>query len=244
MKMLTLFAYAILLVTLSVSPASALTVPETLTYEVSWKGMKAGSAVQEVTAVGEELRIVQTIHSSGFLSSFFISIDNKTESVIPRQATGPGLPRFFKENINEGKFHTQKEARFNFTSLRVDSKDLLKKTETSDPISARTYDSLSSVYYIRSIELVPGQSILFDVYDFKHIWNTEVRVVKREEIRTPLGKFKTLMVTSQLKFEGVPARVGNATLWLTDDIRHIPVRMRIKVKVGELELTLVKGPSP
>src|SRR4051812_38545604 len=133
MKMLSYFAHAILLVILLVSPTLALTVPETLTYEVSWKGMTAGSAVQEVTAQGDELRIVQTIRSSGLLSSI-ISIDDKTESVIAHQASRLGLPRFFRENINEGKFHAQKEARFNFTSLRVDSRDLLKKTEQSDPI--------------------------------------------------------------------------------------------------------------
>ena len=130
---------------------------------------------------------------------------------------------------------------FRLNSLTVNTRDLLAKTEKSDSISAKTYDSLSSIYFIRSSELVPGQSILFDIYDFKRLWNTEVRVVKREDIRTPLGKFKTLMVTSQLRFKGVPARVGNATVWLTDDSRRIPVRITTKLKLGEITLTLVGG---
>ena len=238
MKKLALLCI-LLSVTLLVSPASGLSVPEKLVYDLSWTGIKAGSAVQEVTAQGDELRIVNTIRSSGLLSAVF-SIDDKTESVISGKS-GLGLPRFFREKINEGKTHTLKEASFDFKSLTVYTKDLLKKSEKSDTISAKTYDSLSSIYFIRSSELVPGQSILFDIYDFKHLWNTEVRVVKREDIRTPLGKFKTLMVTSQLKFQGVSARVGNATVWLTDDSRRIPVRITVKLKLGDITMTLVGG---
>lgn len=236
MKTLAVFAQCILLVTILVSPASALGVPERLVYDVDWTGMKAGSAVLEMTAQGDELRIVNTIRSSGLVSAFFY-IDDKSESVISRG----GMPRFFRENINEGKHKARKEASFNFTRLTVESKDLLRGTGKTDAISARTYDKISSIYFLRASELVPGQSIFFHIYDFKHLWNTEVRVVKREEIATPRGKFKTIMVTSRLTFNGVAARVGNATFWLTDDSRRIPVRIRTKLKVGDITLTLVGG---
>jgi hypothetical protein len=240
MKILALLALCTLMVTLSASPVSALSSPETLVYEASWGGVTVGTAVQEVTALGDELRIVNTIRSSGLLSAMF-PIGDKTVSIISRGGNRPGMPRFFSEKLNEGSFHTQKEARFDFSSLTVDSKDLLKKTEKTDSISASTYDSLSSIYYIRSIELVTGQSIFFDFYDFKHLWNTEVRVVRREEIRTPVGEFKTIMVQSQLRFRGAPSRVGNATFWLSDDDRRIPVRITTELKAGKITLTLVGG---
>lgn len=234
MKTVTLLAQCILLVTLLVSPATALNVPERLVYDASWSGISAGSAVMEVTAQGDELRLVNTIRSSGMVSTFFY-IDDKTESVISRG----GLPRLHQKNIKEGTYRARKEATFNFTTLRVETKDLLKKTGKTDAISPRTYDSLSSIYFIRSSDLVPGRSIYFDIYDFKRLWKTEVRVVKREEIATPLGKFKTIMVVSQLKSTGVSARVGDATFWFTDDSRRIPVRIKTKLKVGEVTLTLV-----
>ena len=240
MKVRVLFAQSILLVlTLLASTASALTVPERLIYDVSWSGIKAGSAIQEVYVRGGELHIVNTIRSSGLLSAVF-SVDDKTESVIPLNNPA-SLPRFFKEAINEGKTHTVKEARFNFTDLNVDTTDLLKKSSKSDPISDKTYDSLSSIYFIRSCELAPGQSIFFELYDFKRLWNAEVRVMKREQIHTRLGDFKTIKVSSQLKFKGVPSRVGNTTVWLTDDSRRIPVMITTKLKVGEITLTLVGG---
>jgi len=49
------------------------------------------------------------------------------------------------------------------------------------------------------------------------------------------------MVTSQLKHNGVAARVGDATFWFTDDSRRIPVKITTKLKVGEITLMLV-GP--
>ena len=240
MKALVILAQSILLITMLGSPALALMTPEQLVFDVSWNGMKAGSAVQTVTAQGNEITIVNTLRSSGLVSAFF-SIDDKTESVIFRGERGEGLPILYRENIKEGKRRTWKEARFNFSSLTVDSTDFLKNTEKKDSISARTYDSLSSIYFIRSSDLVPGQSIFFQIYDFKRLWDAEVRVVKREEIRTPLGKFKTLVVTSQLTFNGVPAKSGNATFWFTDDNRRIPVRIRTTIKVGEITLNLVAG---
>lgn len=238
MKKLSVFAQGLLLAALLISPASALTVPERLVYDANWSGMKAGSAVLEMTEQGDDLRLTNTIRSTGLVSAFF-KIDDRTESVITRA----GRPKFFKENKKEGSYRALREATFDFTKLQAGSVDLLKKIEKTDPITAKTYDNLSSIYFIRSIDLVPGQSIYFDIYDTKRLWNSEVRVVKRQVITTPLGKFKTLMVTSQLKHKGEIAKVGNATFWFTEDSRRIPVRITTKLKVGEITLTLV-GRTP
>ena len=242
MKTQAKVALFLLLVFLPVSPASALVVPEKLVYDVSWTGVKAGSAVLQVTGGGDELRIVNTIRSTGLMSAFF-SIDDRTESVISAKSgeSLSGLPRFYREKIQEGKTRTLKEARFDFDRLFVDNRDLLKKNERGDPITARTFDSLSSLYFIRSSPLPPGASISFDIYDFKRLWNTEVRVVKRERLATPVGTFRTVMVTSQLKFKGVSSRVGSLTVWLSDDSRRIPVKMTTRLKVGEITMTLVGG---
>jgi hypothetical protein len=243
MKNLALFAGGTLLcLNLLISTALALEVPERLVYDATWGGMKAGSAVQEVTAQGDELRIVQTVKSSGPVSAF-LSIDDKKESVVSRKSAAdpPGGPSYYREKINEGKTRRLREARFDFAQLKVHAKDLLQDSGKTDPITPRTYDSLSSIYFVRSRQLVPEQPIFFDIYDFKRLWNAEVRVVKRENVRTPLGTFKTIVVTSQLKLNGESARAGNSTVWFTDDSRRIPVKIKTKLKVGEMTLTLVGG---
>jgi hypothetical protein len=239
-------AVSILCVALSaclfVCAASALSVPERLVYDVSWSGISAGSAVQEVTSRDGELDILYTVRSSGLVNAFF-SIDDRTQSVLSRgRATEPfGMPKLFREKINEGKTHTWKEARFDLNTLQVHTKDFLKKTEKTDKVTSTTFDTLSCIYFIRASELIPGKPIYLDIFDLKRLWNAEVRVVKREEINTSLGRFKTLVVKSVLKSEGVPTRTDYMTVWLTDDKLRIPVKLSIKLKMGEFTANLVGG---
>jgi len=123
----------------------------------------------------------------------------------------------------------------------VTTKDLLQKTETTQKISALTYDTLSSFYYFRSVALQVGKSSFIDIFDCKKLWNTEVQVLRREEIETPLGHFKTVVIKPILKSEGIFARTGDMFIWLTDDERRIPVLMKSKVKIGSITATLVGG---
>lgn len=233
MKKIAKLLQVLLLVILPSTSASAVTVPERLVYEVKWSGIKAGTAVLEAVPHEEGVRIVNTIRSTGFVSAFF-RIDDRSESVVSKE----GMPVSFSENVNEGRFKARREVSFDFASLNADTRDLLSKGEKRDRITSRTYDNLSSIFFIRSGRLVEGETIAFDLYDSKKLWNARVRVVKRQELSTPLGKFKTVMVTSQLSRDGVPARVGNATFWFTDDSRRIPVRIDTRLKVGEVTLML------
>jgi hypothetical protein len=243
MKKLNLIAiFAALVALVAVSPVFALSVPEKLVYDVSWTGIKAGTAVQEVTVKGGDVHIVSTTHSASWINPFF-PVDDRTESVLARGAGSEhiGTPKWFKEKINEGRFHSLKEAHFDPQRLTVDTKDLRSNTSKTDPISTRTYDTLSAIYAVRTLDLVPGTSVYIDIYDCKHLWNTEVQVVKREEISTPVGRFKTLVVKPHLRSEGLFARTGDVTVWITDDSLRIPVKMTTKVKLGKITATLVGG---
>ena len=246
MKTLVGFAIFLMLIGnlsgLTGSAAAALGVPEKLVYEVNWAGIKAGIAEQEVTLQEGEIHIVYTVRSSGLLNTFF-PIDDRTESVLSRGSAGEpfGIPLVFREKINEGKTHTLKEARFDLARLKVETKDFLKNTAKSDPISSKTFDTLSCIYFIRSSELVPGRPLHLDIFDCKRLWNAEVRVLRREELSTPRGKFKTIVVTSTLRSEGVKPRTDYMTVWLSDDERRIPVKMTIKFKLGDFTALLVGG---
>ena len=242
MKKSARIALCAALVVLSVLPAAALTVPERLVYHVSWTGLKAATAVHELTARGDELHIVSTTRSSELLTPFF-SIDDREQSVLTRSG-GAGRfaqPRYFRKNIHQGKYRALKEARFDTQKLTVESRDLLKKTGKTDSISTRTFDSLSSLYYVRSLDLVPGKSVFVDIYDCKRLWSAEVKVLRREEVRTPLGTFKTIVVKPLLKAEGFFPRSGDMTVWLTDDSLRIPLMMTTEVKVGKISAMLVGG---
>ena len=232
--------FAALILSLHAHPASALS-NERLVYDVSWTGVKAATSVHELIVKGNELQIVSTTRSTPWLDTFF-RVDDRAESVITRGSGDRfGFPKYSRNKIQEGRHRRLKEAYFDPQRLRVDSKDLLGKSQHSDAISPNTFDSLSCVYYVRTLDLVPGKSVYVDIYDFKKLWNTEVKVLRREEIDTPLGRFKTIVVKPVMKAEGYFSRTGDITVWLTDDALRIPVRMTTKVKIGRITATVTGG---
>jgi uncharacterized protein DUF3108 len=222
--------------------AGAFQIPERLEFEISYTGIPAGHAVQEVTRSGNEIHIVSTARSAAWLKIFF-PVDDRIESVLVQdgQQHMLGVPRLYRERIREGNTRYQKDAHFDRQKLEVTTTDLLKKSETIQKVTTQTYDTLSSFYFFRTIALQTGKSTFIDIFDCKRLWNTEVQVLRREEIDTPLGHFKTVVIKPILKSEGIFARTGDIYIWLTDDERRIPVLMKSKVKVGSITATLVGG---
>ena len=222
--------------------SSAFPVPERLEFEISYTGITAGRAVQEVVQVGDELHITSTAKSAAWINLFF-PVDDKIESFLI-SGTPPsyiGVPRLYRERIREGWTRFEKDALFDRQKLEVNTKDFLKKSETTQKISKVTYDTLSSFFYFRSVPLETGVSYYIDIFDCKKLWNTEVQVLRREEIETSLGRFKTVVIKPLLKSEGIFARTGEMHIWLTDDERRIPVLMKSKVRIGSITATLIGG---
>ncbi|UFS68667.1 DUF3108 domain-containing protein [Geomonas sp. RF6] len=227
----------------SASSSFALTVPERLVYDISWSGMTAGTAVQEVTQSGDVLHIVSTTRSASWLSHFF-PVDDRVESVLKKGNSGSGLgmPRFYRERINEGSTHRHKESRFDERELTVTTKDFRDGgKEKVHKITDRTYDTLSCIYFMRKCDLVVGSSFNIEIYDCKKLWDTEVQVLRKERITTSLGTFNTIVVKPILRFQGMFARTGDVHIWVTDDALRVPVKMTTKVKLGKITATLVGG---
>ncbi len=235
--------FIVLLMSLApASSVSAFPVPERLEFEISYTGIPAGRAVQEVTMEGDEMHIVSTAHSASWLKPFF-PVDDRIESVLARGGTSPviGVPRLYRERIHEGRTRFQKDAVFDYQALVVTTKDLRNNSETTRTITPKTFDTLSSFYFFRTVSLQVGTSHFIDIFDCKKLWNTEVKVLRHEEIETPLGRFKTVVIMPLLKSEGIFARTGDMYIWLTDDERRIPVLMKSKVRIGSITATLVGG---
>lgn len=242
------FIYRAIILTVTVflpllaTTATAFPVPERLEFEISYVGIPAGRAVQEVRQVGDEIQIISTAKSTEWINLFF-PVDDRIESILI-SGTPPmniGVPRLYRERIREGWTRFQKDAVFDRHKLEVNTKDFLNKSETTQKISKITYDTLSSFFYFRSVPLQLGMSYFIDIFDCKKLWNTEVQVLRREEIETPLGRFKTVVIKPLLKSEGIFARTGEMHIWLTDDERRIPVLMKSKVRIGSITATLVGG---
>lgn len=234
--------YTVIILAGLAATAPAFPIPERLEFELSYTGITAGHAVQEVKREGTDIHIISTARSADWLK-FFFPVDDRIESFLTSDSPTLfiGSPRLYREKKHEGRTVTNREARFDRQKLEVTTINHLTKEEKKQAITKRTYDTLSSFFYFRTIPLQVGISYFIDIYDCKRLWNTEVKVLRREELVIPLGRFKTIVIQPLLKSEGIFARTGDMFIWLTDDDRRIPVQMKSKVVVGSITATLTGG---
>jgi hypothetical protein len=104
------------------------------------------------------------------------------------------------------------------------------------PIPDQVQDNLSSIYYLRTREdFTEGKTIKFETFDSDKSWPIEVQVMGREKVKTPAGEFDTIRIKA---YKGFLMSEGEVNIWLTDDVRKVPVLIKSKVKVGSIMFTL------
>jgi hypothetical protein len=83
--------------------------------------------------------------------------------------------------------------------------------------------------------------VFIDIFDSEKLYKAEVRVLKKEVLETPAGKFNTVLIKPIVKSEGIFFGKGDILIWLTDDSRRIPVKLKTKIPFGSVKAILVGG---
>jgi hypothetical protein len=236
----SVLAIAAWLVSIAPPVASALGTPEKLSYDITWTGIKAGTATQEIIDDGNSIRVVSTVRSAAWISVFFPVEDKVESSLAKAEPPQLGLPHHFRMKVREGSHRRDREIIFDQKNRKAEYIDHIGGEKATLDILQNTYDPYSSFYYLRTLKLEVGKSVFVNMLDNKKLWNVEVQVVKKEKLNTILGKVNTIQVRPIMKSEGIFERKGAIDIWLTDDEKRIPVKMKTKVAVGSITATLVK----
>jgi len=238
---LLLFVFLWLSTFLSCRDASALTIPEKLVYDLTWTGIKAGTATQEIAADKGEIKIVSIARSADWITVFF-PVEDRIESILTATPDSTlGLSKSYSMKTREGKHRRDREVQFNHAKGIAYYKDNLNGEKSELPIAAATLDTLSSFYFVRTLKLEVGKSVFLTILDNKKTWKVEVQVLRKEKIKTSLGTFDTIVIKPLMQSEGIIDKKGEMLIWLTDDTRLLPVKMKTKVKIGSVTATLVGG---
>lgn len=233
-------AMAFVLAALAAPAVAAPKVPEKLVYELSWTGITVGTASQEITEDVSVRKIVSTARSNDWLSTFF-PVEDRIESTYDRKrGPFPGLARHYRLKTREGSRRRDREITFEQERGIARYRDNLKGNKADIPIPPDTIDVYGSFYYIRYQPLAVGTSPTVNILDSKRQRRIEVRVLRKERIKTVFGEVDTIVIQPMVASEGVFEGKGTVHIWLTDDERRIPVRARSKVAVGSVTATLVE----
>ena len=215
---------------------------ETLTYNVEWRLITAGKARIEWNANaaqrGWELRM--RLESTGLVSKLF-KVDNE-----------------YKVQMNQGlclessslralEGRRQRETRITVEHGKAAylERDVLRNATVlaqEIDVPACVHDVAGGLFFLRTLNLEPGQSIQVPVTDGKKSVMARVEAQPREDVKTPAGTFRAIRYEIFLFNNVLYRRPAHVYLWLTDDRNRLPVqiRVRMQIAIGTITLQLEK----
>ncbi len=211
-------------------------VGERMEYSVTWEGIRLGSGSLTVEAIDTlQARAAYRVALEMAGGPPFYRVEDRIVSwIVP----SPFASLQFAQKQKEGNYRRDRKIILDVESLTYSRYDLkgeeyVRSVDEADvPIPPGALDEISYLYMVRLLPLEVGQRYEFDRY-FKEDGNpATVEVLRREEIRVPAGRFKTIVLRPEIATDGMFGEGGEAEVYLTDDELRIPVRLKTSLIVG------------
>ena len=224
---------------------------EKLAYEAKFSKIIKGIAVADLNF---------TVENAANDKDFLIKSDAVTKGTILKlltkkfvqnyESTVSGTDFSIKRTVKrdqQGDRVRESEALFDYQAKKViyvetDPNDAARTPrQIASPISSDTQDLVTAIYTLRRLPLAVGKSFNLSVSDSGLVYKIPVRVAAREQLKTILGKVWCFRVEPELFGENrLIEQRGSMIVWITDDVRRLPVRSQINLSLGRFEVKLRK----
>ncbi len=223
---------------------------EKLHYDIYWAFVRAGSATLEVMPQAEvdgtpAYHFQAQARSTPFVDNFY-ELRDRMDSFVDLNMD---RALHYEKVQREGGYKRDIVLDFDWNVARLTrySRGRFKNNLFFWP--ARVFDPLSMLYKFRTSPMSVGSVFEAPVTDGKNKVLGKATVVRRETIKTSLGKFDTFLVEPETKHVGgmfKKSPKAKLQVWITADERMIPVKVKSKVAVGHfsLELTGIERVEP
>ncbi|MGD1070939.1 MAG: DUF3108 domain-containing protein [Bryobacteraceae bacterium] len=225
------------------SPAVTVQPPETLDYQIEWRLIPAGTAHLTWMAVpptnNTEIRL--HLETAGLVSRLFRVSDDYTALLAPSLCSQNTFL-----SAHEGSRNRETRVVYDAQARKASSieKDLGKNTTTTHDVGIPgcIHDVLGGLIVLRNLRLDPGKTAQIPISDGKKFAQAKVESQMREELKTPLGTFKTIRYEVFLFDNVIFRRSGHLHIWLTDDAERLPVQLqvRLQITIGTITFRLWK----
>lgn len=172
-----------------------------------------------------------------------VDVKDRFETLIDERDFSARLS--FKE-VQEGKKHLTQTSVHDQArqSIKYQVNDLTKPQSSPRVQMVErkegTVDVLTAFYLARLQKLKEGQILRFPVNDDEKVYDFDIVVGKREQLSTDCGKVKTIRLEPKLFGPGkFFNRTGEMTMWVSDDGKHVPLRLVAKTSSGTLTAKLL-----
>jgi hypothetical protein len=204
---------------------------ERLVYDVKFGIFRVGRASMEVVGI-ETVRGEPTYHVVFTIRgrALFYSLNDSLQSwfgvndLVSR--------RFIQDNEENGR------QRYRHYEIHPEQGHWVRnETDTGLTVEA-PLDDASFFYFARTLTLEVGQTYDLPRYFIADRNPVTLRVMARESVSTPAGRFDAFAVRPIFKSRGIFAQGGQATVWFSADEARLPVRVRSRMSIGTLDLSL------
>lgn len=214
---------------------------EKMTFVVRWSFITAARVTIETLPIENTdgvpvYHFLYTARTSRFVDVFY-KVRDRIESFTDIDMTHSLL---YKKNHN-GKSVNEVTTEFDWDKKEA---KYVNMGNAEDPIRIEdnTFDPLSVFYAFRIGQPDKNNEIQVMVTDGKKVIHAAGKILKKQKIKVAGKSYNTLLVQPEIEgVSGVFKKTSDSKLriWVTDDIKRIPVRIKSKVTVGSFIADLV-----
>ena len=217
-------------------------VGEKTTLELSYFGVTAGDLEMEVGPYAKvngrkAYRFIARAKSRNVFAMVY-AVDDWAEAFMDYETMSPST---YALHVKESKQLREQRMWFDWSALKAHFWDRRITNDNGIEENKKDWDAqpfaqniISGPFYLRAFKLVPGKKLAFRIANEGNNYTFTGEVLRREQIRTPAGDFKTVVVRPQIQLSGVFQPMGEILFWLTDDDRKFFVRIESKIKIGTI----------
>ncbi len=210
-------------------------VGERLVFSVEFGFLNAGVGILEIPEIvnvngAQCYRIVSKAISNNFVTTFY-----PVRDILVSLVDTWGLyPVQFEKHLREGGYKR------NYWIIFDQKNRTAFWQDTSFSMGEFTQDIISLMYYVRTLDVKAGQTVYVSSHTDKKNYPLAVKFLSYENIEINGAKRRCIVVEPVLQGEGLFKQKGSLTVWMTDDERRIPLRMKSRIyTIGSITANLI-----
>lgn len=223
----------------------SLPVGERLIYNVSWLGIPVGQITSTIDSIqnidGRKAYRIELAAKTNKFCSFIYPVNSKYISYMD---VGDLVALRHEVSRREGRFKKDAVTDFDQENHKAHFRNLLDKSEKDFLIPFRAQDTLTAVYYFRTIDVDVGRKIKYEVVSSEKVYSLFGSIEKKGFIRiSDVGTFESFLVVPYAKLGGDV--VKRASVWgyfSTDSLRTPlvgiikgPIFTKVTVSLSKVE---------
>lgn len=220
---------------------------ETLTYKIfyNWNfvWLSAGEVTFKVFDEGNQYHY-QAYGKTYPSYEWFFKVEDQYDSWVNKATL---LPNYSERSVSEGNYHIFERISFNQSTKKMSVWRAPQKggeeKKTEHNVTDCVHDVLSSLYYLRNIDLTDpqtGNTAPFRIFMDQAEYPLKLRFKGRENNKNVhnMGRYKTLKYQPDVIAGSVFNENTKMTVWVSDDENRIPLLIESPVSVGSVKMVL------